>query len=126
MIGVGTLKYDPAKKFGKWWLMMEVSAPIVLDAQAELLRTKGVRFKVKTYNRQVAVIVGETPAYPTRWKMYEGCQVSFEYGEVFQKVEHYWWTAVFSGDLVRVREELGLCRLPLDGFYMNLGLPRRR
>lgn len=119
----GRLHFDPlvnTKHFDPWWALLICDEGIV-SFYAWLLKRYGVPTEQnKLWGPHISVIKSQEPQDKTNWGKGEGSDVEFWYTtKIRWDNEKHAWLDVFSPQMSRIREELGLA--PKCYYHLTIG-----
>lgn len=132
MKSVGVYRYSPTlngsmqRRDGgstRWWLIIECDPELgrYLRHQFLLAVHRTAKPQAPLWGTHISVIRDEEPSDKTRWELYNGQQVEFEYDPEIHHTGGYLWVAVQCEAALRHREELGLPREPIPPLHLTIG-----
>jgi hypothetical protein len=127
---VGRLRYSPQligarADFVSWWLVVDCD-PEIGRYYRHLFRLAQHRccdLQRPAWKEHITVIRDEEPPDSKKllWKKYDGLCVPFKYSHLARGDDLYVWLDVESEQLLDIREELGLPRLPEYSLHVTIG-----
>lgn len=123
----GALRYFRGES-GGYKLILEADPQIAYYYKS--LIPKYIRLNPQKYNPHISIVRKEFPTNIDKWGLYEGKTIDFYYSNYIHNGEVYWWLNVWSFDMEKIREELGLSieekytKAPqgfIKTFHMTLG-----
>lgn len=112
----GVIRYGPGIR-----AIVEVDQGIA-DFYRSLL-PKWIKTTRQRYGAHISFVRHETPPKMEEWNRYEGVVVPYRYSNIIYNDETYYWIHAESGELERIRMELGLPRnrIGRDWFHITIG-----
>jgi len=102
----GILRYSVVDPDTYYKVNVEVDPQI--SAYYKGLLPKWYKCNQQRYAPHITVVRKEKPLDLTKWELYEGKVIDFQYEPVVYNDETYYWLNCYSKDLENIRSELGL------------------
>jgi hypothetical protein len=80
-----------------------------------------VRLSQPRWGAHISIISGEEPPHKERWGARDGERIEFTYDLAPRSEGVFYWLEVGCDELLDLREQLGLPRLPQHPFHLTLG-----
>ncbi len=125
----GRLIYDPHKntkgrvlKPANYWVILKTDEEIIRYYQHWLQLKSNVKFEKTLWGSHISVNRGVVPINSKLWNKHKNKVFTFLYSNVVKPVNNlFYYVDVISPDLEDIRDELGLPRLPNNGFHLTIG-----
>ena len=121
----GKIVYDPVagKAQNPWWVIVECPKDIIEYYHHWLEKEEKVKLNKPLFGSHISVVRGEEPHkdYLKNWNKRHKKEVEFEYSHEIESEGLYYWLRVYSEDLKKLREELGLEPNVEFGFHLTIG-----
>lgn len=119
----GKLVFDHlkhTKHFEPWWAMVICDRELQRYYAWHLLRYGKVANTASPWGAHISVIKGESAVDKSKWKLYHGTIIDFEYdAEGIDWNDNHAWVNVYCKQLSELRVELGLAYRPR--FHLTIG-----
>lgn len=123
---IGTIRYSPTLNGGiqeNWWMIVDCDQDLACYYRKlyNMYHYYCNKLQRPSWEAHITVVRNEEPPIKDAWKKYAAQEIEFNYSIIPRDNGVHYWLEVECEFLLKMREELGLSRIPEFPLHLTFG-----